>query len=99
MMTKEIPKITACDVTDCVYNKHSACHTPAITVGGPGEDCPKCDTFTKGANRGGIMDMTGGVGACKVDACSYNRDLECSAPSIKVGRHQGHPDCLTFQPR
>lgn len=97
-MTREMARITECDVTDCAYNKHNSCHTMAITVGGP-EDCPHCDTYVVSAHTGGIPDMKAGVGACKVSSCSHNDSLECNAGMIKVGWHQNHPDCKTFHAR
>ena len=98
-MKKEMVQITSCNVADCSYNKHNACHTLAITVGGPGDACPNCDTYLHGAHKGGLADVQGGVGACKVETCNFNQSLECAAPSIKIGVHQSHPDCLTFKPR
>lgn len=98
-MVKEMAKILGCDVMDCSYNKHNACHTMAITVGGAADACPMCDTYVHSSLKGGILDMQGGVGACKVEGCTFNDALECSAGSIKVGKHNGHPDCKTFAPR
>jgi hypothetical protein len=98
-MEKQMVKINSCDETDCSYNKHNACHTLGITVGGPTDPCPSCDTFMQGSQKGGVMDVQGGVGACKVESCTYNQSLECSAPSIKIGVHESHPDCMTFKPR
>ena len=98
-MKKEMVKITSCNVTDCSYNKHNACHTLAITVGGPGDPCPSCDTYLHSSQKGGMIDVQGGIGACKVENCNYNQALECSAPSVTVGAHKSHPDCLTFQKR
>ena len=98
-MEKEMVKISSCDVVDCSYNKHNACHTLAITVGGPGDPCPNCDTYMHGNQKGGIVDVQGGIGACKVENCSFNQSLECSAPSVKVGMHESHPDCFTYQPK
>ena len=97
-MDKKMTKITECDVTGCAYNKHKSCHTLAITVGGP-EVCPQCDTFVNSSSAGGIQDLNGGVGACKVSKCTHNDSFECSASSIKVGWHQNHPDCKTFHAR
>ena len=96
-MAKQMSQITACDQTDCSYNKHNACHTMAITVGGPEEECATCDTYLQETQRGGVDDLTGGVGACKVDECKFNASFECNAQSIKVAPHEGHPDCMTFQ--
>ena len=98
-MEKPMVKITSCEVTDCSYNKHNACHTLAITVGGPADPCPSCDTYVHSSQKGGVMDVQGGIGACKVESCSYNSSLECSAPSVTVGKHQSHPDCTTFKPK
>lgn len=96
---KSMSKIMSCDVTKCAYNTNNQCHTPAITVGGPGHQCPQCDTFTDSGEKGGAREVTGGVGACKVTACDYNEKLECGADSIRVGKHEGHPDCMTFEPK
>jgi hypothetical protein len=73
------------------------CHAMAITVGDG--VCPTCDTFLDHSQKGGVMDMTGGVGACKVSECKFNDAFECSAPGIKVTPHGGHPDCSTYQHR
>lgn len=97
MEKKEMVKIVSCDVTDCSYNKHNSCHTLAITVGGPSDPCPSCDTYLHSSHKGGIPDIQGGVGACKVESCAMNKSLECSAPSVKIGMHQSHPDCMTFK--
>lgn len=96
---RNMSKISGCDVTECSYNINSQCHTLAITVGDAGGECAMCDTYVDMPLKGGGMDITGGVGACKVDDCQYNESLECAANSIKVGKHQGHPDCMTFEPR
>ena len=96
---QEMVRIASCEVTECSYNKHNSCHTMAITVGGPADKCPNCDTFLHSSQKGGVPDMVGGVGACKVESCSFNKALECTAQSISVGLHQGHPDCRTFKSR
>ncbi|HBG04080.1 MAG: hypothetical protein A2075_08905 [Geobacteraceae bacterium GWC2_58_44] len=98
-MVKEMVKISKCDVTDCSYNKNNQCHTLAITVGGPQDPTPCCDTYIHSNQKGGMPDIQGGVGACKVENCNFNQSLECSAPSVQVGMKGSNPDCLTFQPR
>ncbi|WP_136516191.1 DUF1540 domain-containing protein [Geomonas edaphica] len=98
-MEKQMVKITSCNVTQCAYNKHNSCHTLAITVGGPSDACPECDTFMQGSQKGGIMDVQGGIGACKVENCSYNQSLECTASAVDVGMHESHPDCFTYKPK
>jgi hypothetical protein len=68
----------------------------AITVG---DISPICDTFMKGERKGGVMDMSGSVGACKTEKCKFNESLECSALDIHVSRHTDHAECNTFQAR
>lgn len=69
----------------------------AITVGDSRHAA--CDTFFKSKNKGGVSDITGGVGACKVESCKFNKMLECSATGINVSAHSGHGDCITFAQR
>ncbi|MEN8257586.1 MAG: DUF1540 domain-containing protein [Thermodesulfobacteriota bacterium] len=45
------------------------------------------------------MDMTGSVGACRLENCSFNESLECTADGIHVGVHSGDPECETFTAR
>lgn len=96
-MATKMPKILSCSVKECSYNKNNECHTPAITIGGPGPHAA-CDTFVKMSKKGGINDI-GGVGACKVDDCKFNQSLECGATGINVGYHSDHADCTTFSLR
>lgn len=96
-MEKSMVQIQRCDVVDCSYNKNKQCHTMAITVGGPEDACPLCDTYVHATQKGGVSDVIGGVGACKVDICKFNQALECTAQNIVVGLHQGHADCQTFK--
>ena len=97
-MTVKMPKIESCEAKECSYNQNMQCHTIAITVGGP-DACPSCDTYLHAGKKGGISDVTGGVGACKLDGCSHNTAFECSAPAIKVGMFRNHVDCSTFKAR
>ena len=90
---KGMPVISRCDEADCFYNHETACHAPAINVGGPD---PKCDTFARSTKH--IGRRSGGVvGACHVAECRHNTDLTCGARAITVGPHHDHPDCLTFE--
>jgi len=92
-MPLQMVKVLDCEVVDCSYNKNKECHTPAITVG---RDVPACDTFLKAPQKGGAMDVTGAVGACKVDTCKHNDALECTASGIHVKLHAGQAECATF---
>jgi len=95
-MGMEMPKVMACSVENCAYNAEKSCHAMAITVGEPAGD-PSCDTFFSAEKHGGVMDMTAGVGACKLADCKFNKDYECSAPNITVEMHKGQPDCMTYE--
>ncbi len=94
-MPMTMPKIMDCDMMDCVYNRDDECHAMAITIG---DQSPICDTCMRGSKKGGVMDMTAGVGACKVESCKFNRSLECSSKGIHVGQHTDHAECETFSP-
>lgn len=97
-MTISMSQISECDVTDCSYNLNNRCRTIAITVGDGA--CPMCDTYVQISQKGGAGgDLIGGVGACRASECVHNRSLECTAGAIKVGRHSGHADCVTFAQR
>ena len=95
-MAMKMPMILDCKMTDCAYNEKQKCHALAITVGGP---APLCDTFLKRTQKGGVADVTGSVGACKVDNCKFNQSLECAADGIHVDNRGGHAECNTFSPR
>ncbi len=98
-MPKEMPKVMDCDMAECAFNDDKMCHAMAINIA-PSSPCPLCGTFMTYGKKAGVMDMTGSVGACKVDNCRFNDSLECSAAEgIHVGRHENHPDCKTFAAR
>lgn len=96
-MAIQIPKILDCEVTQCSYNTTKMCHAVAISVGNSNH--AMCDTFFKSSEKGGSMEITGSVGACKANDCKYNKSLECSAPGIHVANHSDHADCSTYSPR
>lgn len=91
----EMPKVLECLMDECAYNKEKKCHAMAITVGGG--MCPLCDTFMKTVKKGGVADMIGTVGACKVENCQLNTSLECNAGGIRVVLHNQHAECATFK--
>lgn len=68
----------------------------AITIGSAS---PICDTFLRRAKKGGVQDMNGSVGACKIDSCKFNESLECMADGIHIGMHADHAECDTFAAR
>lgn len=92
----DMPKIINCSEMDCAYNQNQKCHAIAITVG---SSEAMCDTFIAMSKKGGIPDMIGGVGACKMDDCAFNQSLECTATGINITPHAGHADCSTFKAR
>jgi hypothetical protein len=62
-----------------------------------GSPCAVCHTFIKYGAKAGVQDMTGTVGACKMDKCIHNDSLECTASGgIHVARHGVHADCKTY---
>ncbi|MHB9024827.1 MAG: DUF1540 domain-containing protein [Armatimonadota bacterium] len=91
----EMPPVARCEVEECFYNRESACHAPAINVGG---DHPICDTFITLQDHI-ARQATSSVGACHVNQCRFNTDLTCHASAIEVAHHANHADCNTFQPR
>lgn len=95
-MMMKMPMIIDCKMTECAYNANKKCHAMAITVGGPE---PMCDTFLKRTKKGGVPDMNGSVGACKVANCNFNQSLVCSAEAIHIGVHDNHAECDTFSPK
>jgi hypothetical protein len=97
-MAMAMPQVQKCTVTGCSYNTDTVCHAIAITVGQGAH--PLCDTFYKTTHKGGVMDSTGRVGACKEEGCRFNKDLECTASEgITVSLHEEHADCITFAQR
>lgn len=97
-MTMQMPEVNRCEVQECSYNRNGECHALAITIGDTNTNA-LCDTFLRAGQKGGDMDATGKVGACKADACKHNHDLECSAPGITVGSESGKAKCKTFSMR
>ena len=95
-MAMSMPRILDCNMKDCSYNDGEECHAIAITIG---SSSPMCDTFMAGESKGGVKDMRGSVGACKIDMCKFNESLECSAQEVHVGKHEDHAECDTFQNR
>ncbi len=96
-MAVQTPKVLDCNVTECSYNSNKQCHAVAITVGD--STCAMCDTYFKSSQKGGAMEVTGSVGACKEADCRHNKSLECSAPGIHVSNHMDHADCSTYARR
>lgn len=95
-MEMKMPRIIDCSMMDCAYNTDNMCHAIAITVGSA---TPMCDTYMQRKEKGGAMDMTGSVGACRLENCTFNESLECTADGIRVGMHTDHPECETFNAR
>ena len=96
-LTIDMSVVAECTVTDCAFNVNRNCHAKAITVGSSSVH-PGCDTFYKVPNHTRDANRTAGVGACKVTACRYNHDFECTAGNVSVGKLENDPVCLTFSP-
>ena len=95
-LTLLLPTVDECSIAECAYNAAGDCHANAITVGDGVH--PGCDTYLP-HKRHTAAGHEAGVGACKVDACQHNRDFSCGADAIRVGRHGGSVECLTFEAR
>jgi hypothetical protein len=87
--------VDACAATTCAYNIDRECHARAITIGDGVH--PACDTFIEMEHHVSPHSPPTGVGACKVEVCRHNRELECEAPSIRLELHDLHADCATFK--
>ena len=94
-MKNKMSLILDCDAVNCAYNKGKKCHSFAVTIGGG--ECPLCDTSILIDKKGGNTGIIAGVGACKVDYCKYNGNLECNADGIHIKMHMNHAECGTFE--
>jgi hypothetical protein len=95
-MSRPGANILECQATDCAYNHDGTCRTIAITVGGPD---PLCDTFVSADVKGGVLNATAKVGACKVGNCAHNERLECMVGAIRVVYQNGRALCALYQGR
>ena len=95
-ITLEMPRVGACKVSECAYNRDQACHARAITIGDT--SVPKCDTFFASGDHCKARDVAG-VGSCKVSGCMHNEDFECSAENIRVDHSGSDVLCMTFERR
>jgi hypothetical protein len=86
--------ISGCEMNQCSYNSGGKCMAIAVNIGGPHQ---MCDTFISEGEKGGMQEPAAMVGACKVKSCGFNKNLLCMAKNIKVGPHEGHPDCVTYR--
>lgn len=93
-VTLEMPIVTKCMASECVYNVSSSCHARAITVGDTIH--PGCDTFLAGSRHAKSVNQIAGIGACKTVGCKFNDDHECMAESIQVGIINNEANCTTF---
>ena len=96
-VTIEMPQVLKCAAAKCAYNTSGACHAKAITIGD--QINPDCDTFFSANAHTKNEHILAGVGACKVGACKFNKDYECTADSIRVGFSGENVQCLTYQSR
>jgi len=93
-ITVDVPEVGNCSVRHCAFNREGNCHAQAITVGDSID--PICDTFMA-SERHNRRRAHGGVGACKVASCRHNDDLLCTADSVRVGMHDQHARCETYE--
>lgn len=92
MSVVDMPRVSECTVAGCSYN-HDGCHAFAVTVG---QD-HHCATFVPLDVKGGLSKVVSQVGACQRTSCAFNKDLECTAESIRVGgAGTDTANCLTY---
>jgi Domain of Unknown Function (DUF1540) len=96
-MNGQMPSIRYCEEKGCGFNNKTKCHAFAITVGGPNDIRPNCDTFFETRSQCGKEGVLAGVGACKVLTCKFNEELLCRAPNINVQVYNGQAECGTFK--
>ncbi len=89
----KMSQVLDCDAVNCVYNKDKKCHTLAVNVG---DTEPLCDTFMAGPSKGGFEEVIGGIGACKVSGCSFNKSYECTSKGVHMSLVGDHVDCKTY---
>ncbi len=90
----DLPKVESCSAEECAYNKGQECHAAAITVSETND--PKCSTFSNNSSKGGVENLTAGVGACLQSNCQHNVDLECGASAIVMAFSHGMVNCSTY---
>lgn len=97
-MTKEqMPPIVQYEEKECGFHRTSKCNAFAITVGGPEDLRPNCDTFFQTKTQCGKVNIFAGVGACKVLTCRFNELLMCLAPDVKIQVYNGQAECATYR--
>ncbi len=94
MTVTDLPTVHECSASGCSYNHDEACHAGAVTIGG---EQAACGTFIDLGVDGGLTKSVAKVGACHRTECTHNSELECSAPSIRVGPGADAADCLTYE--
>lgn len=96
-ITNEMSPVRTCAATRCTYNVNQNCHAKAVTIGDLKN--PGCDTFFDTTGHTKETRRIAGVGACKVAACKFNDDFECTADTISVGFAGTKVNCITFAAR
>ena len=54
-------------------------------------------TFIPLSSKGGLDKVLTHVGACQRGECIHNSNLECPAPSVRIGPGADSADCLTYE--
>ena len=90
----DMPPVSKCTAANCAFNTKGQCHAKAVTIGD--QQNPGCDTFFTSSLKSERVEAAG-VGACKVDSCWYNKNFECTAEKVEVGKDNGQIKCVTFR--
>lgn len=100
-----------CSADTCVNNCSGLCALNGIQVDGSTACCcsetscgsfsPKTDAFTNSVNNMDVKPET--RIQCHARECVYNKDMRCSADSIRISGHGadrcGDTECATFKAR
>ncbi len=97
-MLEKMPLIVSCTGSDCAYNRDLTCNAMAVTMGADRQAV--CDTFYRSDHQVAHPDSVSFVGACKMEGCRFNRNLECTAFSgVSLVGDNGRVRCHTYEAR
>lgn len=93
---ERMPLIVSCSGSHCSYNRDMTCNAMAVTIGEKGDAV--CDTYYHGSRKIAYPETISFVGACKMESCRFNRNLECTAYSgVSLVGRDGRVLCHTCE--
>ena len=76
-MPEKMPLIVSCTGSDCSYNRNLICEAMAVNIGADRQAV--CDPFCQTDHKIVHPAAVSFVGACKMERCRFNRNVECTA--------------------